>query len=713
MHRAKWVISPIILVCIVGIWTSAAVAGTVEVDVTRQREINGQLSIVRKNLFNVHAGASSFSDEQQQYLFEDLDVFAGRGFGVLYKMKQIPEDANRPGYWDAATMDQEITSASNKWVSAGRAAHDNTTDLIITSHTDTHYPSADDITAALPNGFRTRDHDANAEFISKHLQTFYPRRSWYEFSNEINGEADELQTTWADISTLCKTIADRVHDDVSGVNFVGFGGKWPAFERNDFGIWNRDWVEFIDVAGASMDAYSIHLYSRMGANAAAIMDMINNYSMISIGETRPLMITECGHLTDEGTFAERLWQNMRGQNMYFLQFLERGGLMERSIPFNTSSNTSWPSAMLEASPTSGEMVWTDMIKLYEFWQDFKGERIESSSSNPQVLTHAVQDGSVVRVVFHNFAATNTAVDLSFAFGNTTVLSADQSRMYWDESKTGLILNESWDPDETNLQMSAYETVMLTFNLSKEPASQTVDQQVSYYGAEMIQAVSADVPVVVHINDLDLSKTMIKARLRLTAGNLLDWMPSSLTVNGYAVAMPENQLATSEELRAYVVDIPSAILQSNNTVEVRYAKSGGQVAGAVMDVTYGASVLADYDGDSLPDQWEVTYGLNPVDNTDASADLDEDGFTNAEEYICNTSPADADDYLSIFAESNSSAPFCLRIDSRTNRFYSVQVSTDLLEDWSAWSNSIPGTGSWLELLDTSNFTNRFYKVDVTK
>lgn len=44
---------------------------------------------------------------------------------------------------------------------------------------------------------------------------------------------------------------------------------------------------------------------------------------------------------------------------------------------------------------------------------------------------------------------------------------------------------------------------------------------------------------------------------------------------------------------------------------------------------------DTDGDSLPDGWEVAYGLIPTDPTDAEADQDGDGILNRDEYTSDT------------------------------------------------------------------------------
>lgn len=46
---------------------------------------------------------------------------------------------------------------------------------------------------------------------------------------------------------------------------------------------------------------------------------------------------------------------------------------------------------------------------------------------------------------------------------------------------------------------------------------------------------------------------------------------------------------------------------------------------------------DTDGDTMPDLWEGFFGLEPGDLTDASADPDGDGLTNAQEYAARRHP----------------------------------------------------------------------------
>ncbi|MDH5692026.1 MAG: LamG domain-containing protein, partial [Gammaproteobacteria bacterium] len=52
---------------------------------------------------------------------------------------------------------------------------------------------------------------------------------------------------------------------------------------------------------------------------------------------------------------------------------------------------------------------------------------------------------------------------------------------------------------------------------------------------------------------------------------------------------------------------------------------------------GDNADPDDDNDLMPDVWEIQYGMNPFDPTDAALDYDGDGFTNLEEYLAGTNP----------------------------------------------------------------------------
>ena len=53
--------------------------------------------------------------------------------------------------------------------------------------------------------------------------------------------------------------------------------------------------------------------------------------------------------------------------------------------------------------------------------------------------------------------------------------------------------------------------------------------------------------------------------------------------------------------------------------------------------YQGQPYPDADGDGLPDDWETRYGLNPKEAADAVGDLNNDGYTNIEDFINGLDP----------------------------------------------------------------------------
>ena len=51
---------------------------------------------------------------------------------------------------------------------------------------------------------------------------------------------------------------------------------------------------------------------------------------------------------------------------------------------------------------------------------------------------------------------------------------------------------------------------------------------------------------------------------------------------------------------------------------------------------------DDDGDGMPDAYESSYGLDPLNSDDAALDTDSDGVSNLDEYLSGSNPTE-DDY----------------------------------------------------------------------
>lgn len=112
---------------------------------------------------------------------------------------------------------------------------------------------------------------------------------------------------------------------------------------------------------------------------------------------------------------------------------------------------------------------------------------------------------------------------------------------------------------------------------------------------------------------------------------------------------EAQLAEARELATVAVEMPELVTVSRERVKCIKCGRPIEKNAATCPFCNGAqpeiydAATSDSDGDGLPDGVELALGLDPQDAADAEADLDEDGFTNLEEYVAGTGVNDVGDY----------------------------------------------------------------------
>ncbi len=129
---------------------------------------------------------------------------------------------------------------------------------------------------------------------------------------------------------------------------------------------------------------------------------------------------------------------------------------------------------------------------------------------------------------------------------------------------------------------------------------------------------------------------------------------------------------------------------------------------------GTPVVADRDGDGLPDAWELLHGLNPDNPLDAAMDPDQDGMTNLEEYLWGTDPQDAASMvkLAIINPGAGDGSLILRLQGITGRTYLIESSDALPGGWTNWTTWRLGA-STVTILLTNKFgpgvSQRFFRI----
>ena len=128
------------------------------------------------------------------------------------------------------------------------------------------------------------------------------------------------------------------------------------------------------------------------------------------------------------------------------------------------------------------------------------------------------------------------------------------------------------------------------------------------------------------------------------------------------------------------------------------------------------VLADTDGDRMPDEWEIAHGLNYTNVTDGTNDLDGDRMVNRDEYMAGTDPQDPQSYLrieTITPDFNSTATVQLTFLAVTNRTYTIQYRDSMLPvPWNHLADiDAAPTNRMVQVIDQpgANIVGRFYRL----
>lgn len=439
-----------------------------------------------------------------------------------------------------------------------------------------------------------------------HADEFYP------------GNATQTKTD-AVITKMCeflKDVGQSVHavPELANMKVAGYASAWPEFENGDFSNWDTRYKKFIDIAGADMDILSVHLYDgtglnnsggrRSGSNSEAILDMIEAYSYITLGEVKPIAITEYGRLVAN----QPNWTSSNGESNYepvenaqavrsqlhmVMNFIERGGKMVTAIPFSTGKNeptAEYSKAGLWTKNASDEWELTPRKYFFEIWKNVKGRRVSIESSNIDVQAQAFANGKQIYVVLNNLNDNTQTVDLNVLdLTGVDYVNVKRLKTFVDKVPEFTSVNESTAP--ANISLDYGETVVLTYHLNTSIPTDYQEYSTKYYASKYLQPIAANTDNVFTFDNVELGSGRGATVLRIGIGRDQGAnLTPTVIVNGTTID------TSGDLIRGYdqnnrtrffgLLEIPvdtQYLKEGTNTVKVKFSDAGGHISSAILQV----------------------------------------------------------------------------------------------------------------------------------
>ncbi|MFY0598838.1 MAG: T9SS type A sorting domain-containing protein [Cyclobacteriaceae bacterium] len=605
----------------------------VQVNMDVEHSVGGVSEFDREKFILLHADISDTewdSDDQRKQFLEDWDVYLGRNNGsIVWEYNQTNEDPSKQGWPEIGHMISRGDKSINDYKSDLEAHkfEDRVSKMVIGGQPEAMFPHGQETNAngCCSNGvpWVYQNEEATAEFYANYLKNYFGnggetgknRPPYVEVLNEPFIKSNALGTSNEAISEFHNTVAKRIKEVNPEVKVGGYSAAHPAYEAAEFNHWKNNWKLFIDVAGENMDFYSFHLYDfrrfqdgeesqRKGSNMEAIMDMVEHYSVLAHGERKPWYITEYGYLLNERVFYNKQsdWYQVRTFNSMMMQMMERQDILIGAIPFMILK-AEWgrvdgvpygPRLLRQKKEVEGfegngnDWVYTDLVKFFQFWRDFDGNRVDSYSVDEDVLVDAYVNGNTAYVVINNLIEEKKEVDLEvLGIDQANVVSVNARHLYANESIES-ILEETDVTGVTKFEIGKEATLMLIYTLESDHNTSETSSESKYFADGYLKSISANGLIRLDIDGVQKSN-FGEAVLRIGMGrDHGKSLKPSVMFNGTSIAVPENWKGDDQSNRdkffgVLEIPVPYSLIDIDNEISITFSDDGGHVSSVTMQV----------------------------------------------------------------------------------------------------------------------------------
>ncbi|WP_341220734.1 beta-agarase [Polaribacter atrinae] len=577
----------------------------VTVDFTTQKFIGQESELKRAKYFALHDSYTSWDlASDGEYLFENLGIEYGRTFGGPAPFRK------------SKTALQSISEAEQraKWSNANIKKSPlfkkyGTTDFVITDHPRDAFQ------------YSFKDYDKIAAYNVAFLKNSYPiTPKYYEVMNEPFVHAKDYVKTWeetpaviVEMSKVFKAVADKVHQEIPGMQVGGYASAYPEVEKDNFEYWNTRMKTFMDVAGESMQFFATHIYDgrnvegdftlRSGSNSEAILDLIEAYSYKKWKVVKPHLISEYG-FTAQGLVGKPYSAQLNGTcliayNKILMQLLDKPDRLVKAIPFITAKATwfyndknpenhpyPW---VIKKKEKDGSYSFTHLKKFYELWKDVSGKRTKIASNNPDIQIHSFLKKGKSYVAINNLTDVKQEVKVSFLNNSDNYIKNITLRRLYTTS-TGLprLVFFTNLKSLTSLSLKPGETVIAECDITDLEFKGAIKEK-NFYTDTYLQTIKKDKPLTFNFTELPkVSNGSASLKMGIGRNHNLSKKPK-ITVNGNSIDVPDNWAGydqASRKLFFGVIGIPFDVKHlktGENVIEITFPDNGGHLSSLILNI----------------------------------------------------------------------------------------------------------------------------------
>jgi len=621
------------------------------VNVNIKHSVGGKDTFDRDKYITLHSTVSESDwdgeEDKLKYLMEELDVYFGRENGTAaWNFNQSVEDANNPGYVDPAHLINSGRYARETTYGINDASvhqYDTRGEIMVGGQPRPHWFATVNPCCG-GESWQANGADAVGDFMGQYMNAFFRaegepstqgrvRPTYFEVLNEPLYQLTDAPHEMGleepippiDIFKFHKEVAEAFRRHNQDIKIGGYTVAFPIYEERNFARWEERMKLFIDTAGESMDFFSTHFYDLeddnrfKGSRIEATLDMMDHYSLLTLGDTKEHVISEYGGRNRPMENAPwtplRDWWFLKTASPMMMQFMDRPNAISKAIPFVTTKAL-WGTRngipynwrlLRQAKEAEGEQgehwVFTEMVKFYELWSDVKGTRVDSFTTNEDILIDSYVNNEKLYVIFSNLTEANETVLLhQFGASNATIENIKVKHLHLANNVPQLDVIDA-PLDLTRFELAPEATIVVEYSFDADINIDGLSTEKKYFATEYLKEITENQVSQFEIKGVQTS-SIGEAILRIAVG--IDHGQSltpEVKFNGQILTTKarisgDEQTGRDRFFGLLEIPVPYSLLTSTNLVDIKFPETGGHIASVNLKVF-------DFDQDIRPNGGPVT------------------------------------------------------------------------------------------------------------